>query len=419
MTETLAGLWTPHPGQAEVMASHARTRVIACGRRWGKTEVCAAEIVERIHRGPPTRTLVVAPTLAQAQLIFQRVRRLHELVCRHYHVPPENTKIRQSPYPLLTYDGHEVAARSGHARNSIRGDEATHILVDEAAFVPEALITESLWPMMATHDGQLTLISTPQGFNFFWRMFTMGQTGANGVWSYRAPSAQNPAVSAQFLAVQRALVSQRTFAVEYEAEFQDAAGTLISAELINHARTPEPEIAARVHSGHAVVIGVDWAQTHDYTAVAVVAGSTAEAWVLLIQRVPRGTWDVMIRAVAAIIAAYPRAVVVADATGVGGPTTEELRAAIRPQPVRPFTFDAQSKGRLVERLVAQFERRAIRIPPDDLLQRELLSYRCLVTRGGVTYGNGTGGTGHDDLVTAVALALAHLPNANPPRIQTV
>ncbi|MFN8220824.1 MAG: hypothetical protein U0S12_11930 [Fimbriimonadales bacterium] len=78
--------------------------------------------------------------------------------------------------------------------------------------------------MLATTDGTLTLIGTPHGRNHFWRFFQMGVTGENGVWSRQAPSAESPYVSRRFLDVQKAALSERAYAVEYEAEFETRRG---------------------------------------------------------------------------------------------------------------------------------------------------------------------------------------------------
>lgn len=37
----LRTLWQPHTGQQAVMEHPARFRIVACGRRWGKSEMCA------------------------------------------------------------------------------------------------------------------------------------------------------------------------------------------------------------------------------------------------------------------------------------------------------------------------------------------------------------------------------------------
>jgi hypothetical protein len=210
-------------------------------------------------------------------------------------------KVRRTPYPRLDWNGHRVVARSGHVGRSLRGNEATDIVVDEAAFVPEKLISEVVFPMLATTNGTLTLVSTPCGMNHFWRWFRMGQEGlavggerlaegeergktkrrndgttgeeggsdarcamrdgvgdttnrtygthgTNGddavpaeiaIWSKQAPSWESPYVSKEFLEAQKELISERAFRVEYGAEFLDSSGRVFRTEAIEGALVAE------------------------------------------------------------------------------------------------------------------------------------------------------------------------------------
>lgn len=242
--QAIQPLWCPHEGQRAFLVQPARLKVLACGRRWGKTEVCAIQIVFALTRKVPTKHIILAPTLDQAKLIFDRVVEFLHLMPT---VPAgllfqcdwdKAIKVTKSPHPKLRLGAHTVVARSGHLGRSLRGNEATHIVVDEAAYVPEELITEVAMPMLATTDGHLTMISTPHGLNHFWRFFQMGQRGEHGIWSRRAPSAESPHVRREFLEVQKALISSRAFRVEYEAEFLDSSGQVFRTESVEACIVP-------------------------------------------------------------------------------------------------------------------------------------------------------------------------------------
>lgn len=45
----IAGLWKPHRGQREFLLAKAPYRALACGRRWGKTDVCAVQVAYHLH----------------------------------------------------------------------------------------------------------------------------------------------------------------------------------------------------------------------------------------------------------------------------------------------------------------------------------------------------------------------------------
>jgi len=224
----IAPIWRPHPGQLEFLRAKAPTKVLACGRRWGKSEACAVEILHELVTGEPSEHLLLAPTLPQARLVLEKLVRI--LQRWKGHLPKECLKM--GSLPVLEYEGHRVYARSGHNLHSLRGFEASHIVVDEAAFVKEGLIEEIAAPMLATRDGRMTLISTPNGFNHFHRYFERGESGHADTWSRTAPSAENPHIKAEFLARQQEQIASRTFLVEYLAQFLDSAGAVFRRECI-------------------------------------------------------------------------------------------------------------------------------------------------------------------------------------------
>ena len=79
------------------------------------------------------------------------------------------------------------------------GNEATDIVIDEAAYVPEEIITEVAMPMLATTDGRLTLISTPHGKNHFWKFFRFGKRESMGCGAERLPLQNHPSFQKTFL----------------------------------------------------------------------------------------------------------------------------------------------------------------------------------------------------------------------------
>ncbi|MCC7435261.1 MAG: hypothetical protein IT363_11290 [Methanoregulaceae archaeon] len=398
--------WRPHPGQREFLLSPAKTKVLACGRRWGKTEVCAVEIVAALHADHPTQHLILAPTQDQAALLFDRVIGwLERLEIDHV--------VRRTPHPRVHVGPHTIRARSGHVGRSLRGQEATHLVIDEAAFIPEALITEVALPMLATTDGRCTMISTPHGRNHFWRFFRFGQEGQHGVWSRTAPSAQSPYVSASFLAFQRELISDRAYRVEYEAEFLDGAGCVFRSELVEACLVPRWDAEPR----GAVRIGVDWGRYQDATAVAVVVGSRENPALVELHATGDAPWSEQVRWVAEIVDRYPGSIVTCDATGVGDPLVEALRAATRHATLRPFVFTGTSKPGLIDQLVWLIDNGRLKMTPFPDLLREMQHFQMTLSETGHPRLAASAGF-HDDRICALALAVSELPSSLSPGIRT-
>ena len=471
-----AGGWEPHGGQREFLECGAKIRVLACGRRWGKTDVCAAGIVASLlgeslavsrqpladggrtgrttsderrndgirrindERGTindvrthgAKRHVIIAPTQDQANLLFERVVEMLEAALAVGRGPlavvkgdrrvinderktkneiADRIRVRRSPFPRLDFNGHRVIARSGHLGRSLRGNEATDIVVDEASYVPERLITEVAMPMLATTNGTLTLISTPCGMNHFWRFFKMGEealavgrepfaegegeaswsgmagkdktnrtdrTNGSGrerratnggaaetplpvpsspthsassvqasptrgevipahlsIWSRQAPSWESPFVSADFLAAQRELISERAFRVEYGAEFLDSVGRVFRTEAIDACLVASDEPSGNRGAGEAAtrstwaeppfLIGIDWARYADYTAVVVLSGDRKEARLVCAERFHGMAWPELVEGVATICHRYSECLAICDATGIGDAVEGMLR----------------------------------------------------------------------------------------------
>jgi phage FluMu gp28-like protein len=278
----------------------------------------------------------------------------------------------------------------------LRGHEATHIIVDEAAYIAPSVIEDALWPMMATTDGQMTLISTPKGHNAFFKFYERARDDED-YFARRSPSDENPYVSKRFLESQRLLTSERTFQVEYEAEFMDDEGTVFRSEAIESCLTPTIE-----DPRGTILIGIDFARYCDYTVLTVLQGNRTRVQLLEMKRLHQIGWEQQLDILEPVIRRYPGAHITCDSTGVGDPIVDSLTKRLPTFGVRRFKFDQKSKSELIDNLVAIMESGVLRITPNEILLRELKAFR---------YNNGKmeGAGEKDDCVISLALAAFELP----------
>lgn len=265
-------------------------------------------------------------------------------------------------------------------------------------------------PMLATTDGSLTLISTPRGRNHFWRFFNFGQTGEHGFWSKRAASSESPHVSPHYLHVQRELISERAFRVEYEAEFVDSDGQVFRSEAIEECLSCDDDDSdSEAKTGDPPLrIGVDFGRYRDATAIVVVEGTRQKSRVVHTERFLKLPWKQIVERVARVVNQFPGAIVECDGTGVGDPLVEALRGEVRDVAVRRFVFTAESKFQIIDNLVWMVENAAIRFKPDPTLMRELEHFQITPSESGAHRFEAQSGY-HDDLVMALALACRDLP----------
>jgi phage FluMu gp28-like protein len=394
--------WRPHAGQQAFLSSCAPVRVLACGRRWGKTEVIAAEIARTLLGDAPRQVLLVAPSQEQAMLGFERV-------LEFLHRAGARPTVRRTPAPTLVLGNSRLWARSA-ARGGmfLRGRKAHLIIVDEAAYVPEAVVAGVLAPMLADTGGRLALISTPRGKNYFYRYYLQGQEDGIRVWSLRSPSWHNPLLSPTVLQMQASMMTARQFQIEYGAAFLDAEGQVFRTEWVDRA------LMLRLPDDGLVVAGVDWARYRDYTALAVLQGARGGAKLLAVHRWQGLSWAEQAEAVASQLRLHAPVRILCDRTGVGDPLLETLQREF--PHAEGVAFTQALKQSLIENLALMLEQGRLQLLPDPDLLRELYHFEATPTAHGVRL---TGAAGvHDDLVIALALAAWALPNAATGAIRT-
>jgi hypothetical protein len=127
--------------------------------------------------------------------------------------------------------------------SAIRGDSFNIVFLDEFAFVPANIAEEfmaSVFPVISSgKTTKLFIVSTPNGFNLFYRIFTDAMQGRN---SYKAMQytwrdvfyARNPdatekdALKWREETIQNMANNQQKFAQEFDCDFLGSANTLIA-----------------------------------------------------------------------------------------------------------------------------------------------------------------------------------------------
>ena len=139
---------------------------------------------------------------------------------------------------LALPNGSRIVGLPG-TESTIRGFSAVRLLlVDEASRVDDDVYL-AIRPMLATSDGALWLMSTPNGKRGFFY-----DTWANGGPDWErtlAPATECPRIRKSFLEEERRVMGERCFRQEYLCEFEDAASSVFSRDLVERAITEEVE----------------------------------------------------------------------------------------------------------------------------------------------------------------------------------
>ncbi len=375
-----------HRSQRRIAADPARFRVLACGRRWGKTRLGAALCVAEALAGG--RAWWVAPSYKMSAVGWRIVRSLTR--------PIPGATVNKTERTITLPTGGEVVIRSADNPDSLRGDGLDFIVLDECAFMDESAWVEALRPALADRQGRALFISTPRGQNWFWRLWLRCIDEHDHEWrGWQLPTSDNPYIDPAEIEAARRGLPERIYQQEYLAMFLDDAGGVFRR--VMEAATVIP-LSGGV-PGRQYVIGIDWAQSGDFTAVAIL--DTLTRSLVALERFNGLDYTMQRARIEAMAARFPPSAVVSEANAMGRPNNEMLRRA--GLPVLDFTTGSASKEVIISQLAAAFESGAITIINDPVLIGELQAYQAERLPGGLTRYSAPSGM-HDDTVIALALA---------------
>jgi len=160
------------------------------------------------------------------------------------------------------------------------------------------------------------------------------------------------------------------------------------------------------------VMGVDWAQSYDFTVLTVIERETRR--VCAIDRFNQIGWEVQRGRLQALARQWQVCDILAEENSIGGPNIEQLQS--EGLPVKGFTTTAQTKQDIIVALQLAFERSEIGIPDDEMLMGELQAFEATRLPSGRWRYEAPEGM-HDDCV--ISLALAWEAANRPSNIQIV
>jgi predicted phage terminase large subunit-like protein len=270
-----------HKYQGIVARDNHRFKVLAAGRRFGKTLLCAEIALKEALEGG--RVWWIAPTYQVAGLGWREVKTIALKLPIPYEIREAERTIR---FPLT---GGSISFKSAERPENLRGESLTLAVFDEADFIDEEVWTQSIRPALADRKGGAVFISTPYTIDsWYHKMFQLGQTGLDpDTVSWQFPSVFNPFLDPEEIEKARQGIPDAVYRREFLAEFVGLEGARVKKAWLKYCEQAElPKLD--------IVLGVDLAisekTTADYTAVAVVGyhRHTGKLYVLDVQRIRTG-----------------------------------------------------------------------------------------------------------------------------------
>lgn len=390
----------PHPGQQEIRRQAKRHNWLSAGRRWRKTTLLTAIVIEACLR-EKGEYVWGAPTFDQVRIAFEEARRSANAVA----------DFNQSRMTMTLPTGGVCYFRSLDDPDNARGYTANGVVIDESGDVKPIAWYEVLRPMLIDTGGWSWGIGTPKGRNWFfvehmnalsrddsmsWQVPTVGCEIVDGKLIRKPHPLENPFVP--FVEIERLYetMPERTFKQEILAEFIEGQGSVfrnITACLNAPATTPE------AHAEHMLVGGVDWAQSQDFTTVSI--GCRDCKVEVARERFNQIDYFVQRDRIKSLYNKWKPVSLLCELNSIGQPNFEMLQRD--GLPVVGFMTTASSKAPLIENLALALERTEWQFQADPVWTAELEAYERTVskTTGRSSYNAPSGA--HDDTVISRAL----------------
>jgi phage terminase large subunit len=280
MTKTAIG-FSPHGGQTRVIDAVVGTPqkyiTVVSPRQQGKSLLLVNLLLYYGINVKGSKIGVIAPIYSQARKLMED---LYEAIKDSGIVEATNF----SNHEIKLKTGSKIYFRSSEREDGLRGYTFDYLFLDEAAYQTEDAWKRAIQPTALVHGKKVVLFSTPRGKDWFHDMFQMGKDpNYPSHASVRMEQYDNPYINREEVEGARRALPDAIFRAEYLGEFLEGESQVFQNFNANtFERYPQPQ--------GKCYIGVDLAQTGDYTVAVVMDSSGA---VVEIYRDNHKEWDSM------------------------------------------------------------------------------------------------------------------------------
>jgi len=195
---------------------------------------------------------------------------------------------------IVLAGGNKISLKGSDRPDTLRGYSLKHLVLDEFAFHKEGVFDTILRPALADRKGTALFISTPEGRNGFYDVYSKGMAGLKGWKSWHLTSYDNPYLDREELETARAEMAGWQFRQEFEASFDAKGSEYFDAEAFDYY-----EDKPKDSSGYDYYIALDLAgfesdrggktKRRDDSAMAVVAVDYKGCW--WVEDIKYGRWS--------------------------------------------------------------------------------------------------------------------------------
>ena len=273
------------PWQQDVLEAPERFKVVAAGRRCGKSRLAAWMLIINALQAERGHVFYVAPTQGQARDIMWGV--LLELA----HPITSGSHVNNMQIKLI--NGATISLKGADRPDTMRGVSLKFLVMDEYADMKPSVWEEVLRPALADQKGHALFIGTPKGRNHFYELYKYAELENDETYhAWHFTSYDNPLLDPEEIDTAKKSMSSYAFRQEFLASFEALGSEIFKEEWVNFSESEPDEgdyYVAIDLAGFADVAKSSKKSRLDTTAIAVVKANTDGWWVA---DIVYGRWDI-------------------------------------------------------------------------------------------------------------------------------
>jgi phage terminase large subunit-like protein len=210
--------------QKEVWNNDSRFKVVAAGRRTGKSRLAAYLLIVNALKADKGNVFYVAPTQGQARdIMWNLLLEIGSPVIKSSHINNQQIKL---------INGSTISLKGADRPETMRGISLFYVCLDELSEMKPEVWELILRPALADLKGSALFIGTPTGRNHFYSMYIYGQ-GDDPDWeSWHFTSYDNKLIDKGEIDSAKKSMSSYAFRQEFMASFEARGSEMFKEEWV-------------------------------------------------------------------------------------------------------------------------------------------------------------------------------------------
>jgi len=218
--------------QKQVWADDTRFKIVAAGRRTGKSRLAAWMLIVNALQADKGQVFYVAPTQGQARdIMWQTLLDLAHPVVVSAHI--NNLQIK-------LVNGATISLKGADRPETMRGVSLKFLVMDEYADMKPEVFEQILRPALADQKGGALFIGTPMGRNHFYEMYKYAELEDDESYqSWHFTSYDNELLDPDEIDLAKKSMSSYAFRQEFMASFEARGSEMFKEEWVKFGDKPD------------------------------------------------------------------------------------------------------------------------------------------------------------------------------------